>query len=161
MNIQDLGALGEVVGAIAVVVSLIYLATQIRQNTRQISMSVESARLAAFERTVESSNQAREILFTNPEIADLFLRGLADYRNLQSRDRFRCNMLFRNLLSSIQGVYIRQMTMDPNAANPDGTRKTLAALFTSPGIRQWLEEVETDWRPEFARLVEDIAATAR
>ena len=34
MNIQDIGAIGEVVGAIAVVVTLIYLATQIRQNNQ-------------------------------------------------------------------------------------------------------------------------------
>jgi hypothetical protein len=32
MTIQDLGAIGEIVGAIAVVATLIYLATQIRQN---------------------------------------------------------------------------------------------------------------------------------
>jgi hypothetical protein len=34
MTIQDLGAIGELVGGIAVVVTLIYLATQIRQNTK-------------------------------------------------------------------------------------------------------------------------------
>ena len=36
MSIQDWAAIGEIVGAIAVIVTLIYLATQIRQNTRQI-----------------------------------------------------------------------------------------------------------------------------
>lgn len=34
MTIQDLGAIGELVGGIAVVVTLIYLATQIKQNTK-------------------------------------------------------------------------------------------------------------------------------
>ena len=34
MSILELGALGELVGAIAVVVTLIYLAIQLRQNTR-------------------------------------------------------------------------------------------------------------------------------
>lgn len=33
MTLQDWGAIGEVVGALAVVVTLIYLAKQIRQNT--------------------------------------------------------------------------------------------------------------------------------
>jgi hypothetical protein len=78
LSIQDWGAIGEIVGALAVVASLIYLAMQIRQNTRQISMSLESAKLAAFERTVESNNHAREVLITNPEVADLLLRGLTD-----------------------------------------------------------------------------------
>ena len=37
MNWEAIGATGEIVGAIAVVVTLIYLATQIRQNTRQLA----------------------------------------------------------------------------------------------------------------------------
>ena len=157
MSIQDWGAIGEIVGALAVVASLIYLAMQIRQNTRQISMSLESAKLAAFERTVESSNHAREILITNPEVADLFLKGLADYRNLPSSDKFRCNMLFRNLLSAIQGGYIRQLTMGADSEQLEGTKQTLNTLIKNPGVRQWLEEVETDWRPEFAKVVANCA----
>ena len=39
MDIQDLGAIGELIGSIAVVVTLIYLAQQIRQNTRQLHVS--------------------------------------------------------------------------------------------------------------------------
>jgi hypothetical protein len=34
MNLQDLGGLGEIVGAIATVATLIYLAIQVRANTR-------------------------------------------------------------------------------------------------------------------------------
>ena len=43
MSIIELGALGEFVGAIAVVVTLVYLAVQIRQNTRAME---EGRRLA-------------------------------------------------------------------------------------------------------------------
>jgi hypothetical protein len=43
MTLMELGALGEFVGAIAVVVTLVYLAIQIRQNTQAME---ESRRLA-------------------------------------------------------------------------------------------------------------------
>lgn len=153
MSIQDWGAIGEIVGALAVVASLIYLAVQIRQNTRQISLSLESSKLAAFEQNVESGNRSREVLISNPEVAELFLKGLADYRNLPPTDRFRCNMLFRNLLSAIQGGYIRHLTVGGDPEKFEGTRKTLDSLLKSPGIRQWLDEIEPDWRPEFADFV--------
>lgn len=157
MSIQDWGAIGNIVGALAVVASLIYLAMQIRQNTRQITMSLESAKLAAFERTVESSNHAREVLITNPEVVDILQRGLTDYRNLPSSDKFRCNMLFRNLFTAIQGGYIRQLTMGGDPEQLEGTRQTLNTLLENPGVRQWLEEVETDWRSEFANFVAECA----
>lgn len=37
MTIMELGALGEILGAIAVIVTLIYLAVQIKQNTRSMT----------------------------------------------------------------------------------------------------------------------------
>jgi hypothetical protein len=37
MTIMELGALGEILGAIAVIVTLIYLAVQIKQNTRSMN----------------------------------------------------------------------------------------------------------------------------
>ena len=159
MSIQDWGAIGEIVGALAVVASLIYLAVQIRQSTRQISLSLESAKLEAFERTIESSNHAREVLITNPEVTEIFLKGLTDYLSLPPSDKFRCNMLFRNLLSAFQGGYIRQLAMGGDPEQLEGTRRALDTLLRNPGVRQWLGEVETDWRPEFADVIADCVKT--
>ena len=43
MSIQDLGALGEVVGSIGIVISLIYLALQTRANTRTLKSQTRSS----------------------------------------------------------------------------------------------------------------------
>ena len=158
MSIQDWGAIGEIIGALAVVASLIYLAVQIRQNTRQISLSLEAAKLDAFERTVQSSNHAREILITNPEITELFLKGLRDYSTLPTTDKFRCNMLFRNVLSAYQGGYVRQLAMGADSEQLEGTVSGLMTLLKNPGVRQWLGDVETDWRPEFSKVIADCMA---
>ena len=39
MTLQDLGAIGELVGSLGAVIALIYLAAQVRQNTRGIRTS--------------------------------------------------------------------------------------------------------------------------
>ena len=60
MNWEALGAIGEIVGAVAVVLSLIFLATQIRQNTR-------SSRTASYQAAVTSiSDLTREIGSDDP-----------------------------------------------------------------------------------------------
>lgn len=77
MTIMELGALGEFVGSIAVVITLIYLAMQIRQNTR----SMEETK----KHMVSQIYQARsdQIISTNistalsPEFCEL-LAGLTD-----------------------------------------------------------------------------------
>ena len=58
MSLEALGNIGDFVGGVAVVVTLLYLAVQIRQNTRQVRQSVELARAAS----VKSAN------FTEPSM---------------------------------------------------------------------------------------------
>ena len=43
LTIQDLGALGELLGAIAVLATLIYLTLQTRQNTMAIGAQLDAA----------------------------------------------------------------------------------------------------------------------
>ena len=60
MSIDDLGSLGEFIGSIAVIVTLVYLAFQLKQNTRQLKaqsrfnvlegMNLDSDRLFSSER---------------------------------------------------------------------------------------------------------------
>ncbi len=50
LTIQDLGALGELLGSVAVLVTLIYLAFQTRQNTLAITAQLDAARIAAVQR---------------------------------------------------------------------------------------------------------------
>ena len=47
LTIQDLGALGELLGSVAVLVTLVYLAWQTRQNTLAIGAQLDAARLSA------------------------------------------------------------------------------------------------------------------
>ncbi len=46
LTIQDLGALGELLGSVAVLVTLVYLSFQTRQNTMAISAQVDAARIS-------------------------------------------------------------------------------------------------------------------
>ena len=155
MTIQDWGAVGEIIGAIAVVASLVYLAIQIRQNTRQVSRSIESSRLEAFERNVEGGNRIRELLILHPEVADLSARGSANYTDLPGTDKLRFDMLMRNIFSGMQGAYIRNITLGADPMDFEGSLRTLDSLLVRPGIREWLRKAHPDWRPEFSSLVKE------
>ncbi len=47
LTIQDLGALGELLGSVAVLVTLVYLALQTRQNTMAIRAQLDAATVGA------------------------------------------------------------------------------------------------------------------
>ena len=154
MSIEELAAIAEIVGAVAVVASLIYLAVQIRQNTHGLSMSLKSTELAAFERNVEAGNRIREIFILNPDISELFARGKSSYSDLDSGDKIRFEMLLSNVFSAFQGAYIRHLTYGNDPENFAGSERLLDSYIRSSGVRDWLSSNNPDWRPEFTALIQ-------
>ncbi len=82
MNWEAIGAIGEVVGGIGVIVTLGYLAVQIRQNTGQLRRNDEHTKTAALDETVRSFNQWREQISSDRATAEIWVRGLADRSSL-------------------------------------------------------------------------------
>lgn len=153
MTIQDWGALGEILGGIAVVASLVYLAMQIRQNTRQISHNIEATRIASLERNIETGNRLRELLIVNPDLAELFLRGMKDFGALEAAEKLRFEMLLRSIFSAFQGAYIRHLSVSADPDDFSGVARMVEAMLENPGARRCLSQAETDWRPEFRDFI--------
>ena len=81
MNWDAIGAIGEIVGALAVVISLFYLGRQIRVQNRE-------ARLAAMHE-INSAFRESYSAFNDGEIADIFVRGNTDFQSLTDTEKVR------------------------------------------------------------------------
>jgi hypothetical protein len=154
MSIQEWAAIAEIVSAVAVVASLIYLAVQIRQNTNELSMSLKSTELAAFERNVEAGNRIREIFILHSDVSELYARGLKSYADLGDSEKMRFGMILSNVFSALQGAYVRQLTYGNDPANFAGSERMLDYLIRRRGVRDWMSRNNPDWRPQFAAMVQ-------
>lgn len=101
MPISDLGALGEFIGGIAVIFSFVFLALQIRQNTK--AMRAQAARESELE-YVRLNFQ----LASNAELAELLMRfdeeGV-EINKFDATERFRYHMHTRAALQLLQTEY--------------------------------------------------------
>ncbi len=61
LTIQDLGALGELLGSVAVLATLVYLAFQTRQNTMAIAAQLDAAALSAQQHTYMTAATSTEL----------------------------------------------------------------------------------------------------
>jgi len=154
MNWEAVGAISEAIGVVAILISVAYLAVQIRQSTREFSRGIEANQLAAFENNIESGNRIRELLILHPDLSKLLMEGYASYKKLDAPARFRFGMLMRNIFSSMQGAYIRHLSLrhDPEAFA--GSERMLDEMLRNRGVREWLEKNNPDWRSEFQELVD-------
>jgi len=89
MNWDALGAIAELAGAIGVIASLVYVATQIRHNTR--ASTVESKLV-----TTGMLTGFVDTLITDPELNDIFMRGRTSTESLSKEEHQRfSNMVMK------------------------------------------------------------------
>jgi len=82
MNWEALAAIAELLGAIGVIVTLIYLSVQIRQNSNQLRGTATTA-VYEYQRTLT------EMLSADPELYKIALRGNEDLASLDPWERQR------------------------------------------------------------------------
>ena len=87
MDITTLAAWGEFLGGIAVVVSLVYLASQIRQNSRLLRVSATAA-------VFDSDHSIQTTMLHDPLLARLWSTNTATFKSLPEADSFRLTQFF-------------------------------------------------------------------
>ncbi len=78
MSIMELGALGEFVGAFAVVATLIYLALQIRQNSAMLEQNHEFSRASILQGSNVMYSTFRGLVAGDAGLARIYSRALSE-----------------------------------------------------------------------------------
>ncbi len=133
MNWDAIGAIGELVGGIAVIGTLIYLATQIRQNTR---INASAIRQSFYDYTTRQMLHGTDSTEYNVVLA----KAATTDDELTPGERIQILRLFQAVFVGYQGAYFQHR----NKALSDDDWKMCRALLRSfwllPGkemARQW------------------------
>jgi hypothetical protein len=98
VTLNELGSLGEFMSGLAVVVTLVYLAIQIRHNTRAVRSSMHQD-------MVESTLRIAESLSDNADIARIVLKSDEDYDNLTKEELIRFEAYAERVFSNFESVF--------------------------------------------------------
>jgi hypothetical protein len=147
MTLQDLGSIGEVVGAIATVATLIYLAIQIRANTSAVQS-------AAAQSVHEAFATWYRMLAADADLAQLVTNGLRDYASLSETDRARFVSTFMAFLSCSQDAFFKWREGSLSRALWSGWELVMMNLVFSPGGRAFWQERGYLFGDEFRNHVE-------
>jgi hypothetical protein len=147
ISLDDLGNIGEFVGAVAVVISLAYLAVQIRQNTRAVKTST-------FHGVTDSFNHLNTTIANDESLARIFRVGSGNLGDLTADEQVRFGFLFLSAFRIFETLYYqnKQGTGDPALWAAEGG--TMVALLSGPGALEWWESNPLSFTPEFRVYVE-------
>lgn len=148
MNWDAIGAIAEAIGAVGVIASLLYLAVQVRGNTRA----------SAIESKLQSTRMLHDFidsLVQDPELNDLFLRGVADLGSLSEADYYRFSNMSLKAFWFFSAGYFQFRTGTLGEDDWHEIRAVLRYWLRRPGCQAWWAKLgRAAFGSEFARFVD-------
>jgi len=159
VSLEALGNVGDFVGGIAVIITLIYLAMQIRQNNRLVEQSTQVAQAQAL-REGNPTQTSMLAIAQDAELSEIFRRGLASYHGLSSVEKVRFNLSFGSLISALAMNHAQQITLgileDPRISTQI---ESLKGLLGTPGGRDWWEIYSPQYPEAFREYLREHVLT--
>ena len=130
MTLQDLGNIGEFVGAIGVIASLVYLAVQIRQNTR-------SLRAATYQSLAEATAATSTHFLSDPELARIVRVGSVGSERLSEDELARFHAFLVIAFRRFDSIFLhyRQGTLPEDAWQ--AYWHSYQEILANPGVQTW------------------------
>ena len=147
MNLEAINALAQLIAAIGVIVSLFYLAAQIRQNT-------QSQRSVVVDSLTSSLINLLGPQASDPKLTRAFASATEDWHGASEEDRTRAIAVLFALFKLFENAWFqqRQGTLDPQQWQ--GWDAYIRMYYHRPGVREWWRLRRAAFAPGFRDYIE-------
>ena len=148
MNWDAAGAIGEIIGAAAVVVSLIYLASQIRTQNRE-------SRAASVHQVLHEYSTAISKLH-EPGMADVWVAAVEDFDSLSASELLRFVIYLMVTVRSFEDAYFqwREGRLEDDVWHPLLT--SLIDVKSTEAFARFWELRRHQFRPDFTDYIDSL-----
>jgi hypothetical protein len=147
--LERLASLASVISALAVVVSVIYAAIQIRHNTRAVAAS-------AFQQVVNSFAEISFEIAKDRSLAELYIRGGKDFAGLGEVERAQYSLMLLSFLRRAENVLFQSTSHVLTDDHWSGIRTSIKTILAPPGARACWSEIEDRLNPQFRAFVASL-----
>ena len=152
MALQDFTNLAEIAASVVVIVSLIFVAYQIRQNTSQLQRNEHNATMAQW-------STIRMTFVENRDVAEIWSKGLHGEGELDATDHFRLESLLAEQLWAAYHVWERtKRGILTEGTFQEAVAPLTPAWLSTPRGAPWWSTAKQNYPPLFVADV-DAAVT--
>ncbi len=141
MTIAELGALGEFVASFGVLITLIYLAIQMRQNTKAVRLSTAHA-------VTEELQDMFSLLTSDEGLCDVFIEA-AQNEELSGVTRVRFNTFMSNVVRVYENAYLQNRDQAVNTDHWAGIVRMMIDVTAMPAFASYWEDRRYWFSEEF------------
>ena len=160
MTLQDLGNIGEFVGAFGVIASLIYLALQIRQQSRQISENTNSVLGGVEGEDARGSSDFLQSLAENPQLARVWRLGLSEPAKLTDDEGTQFVMLMGAAFYRLEGAFkqFKRGLLSEDSWEP--YERLISRYLRAPAALAWWSRRDVVFAKSFIEYVDSRIPTS-
>jgi hypothetical protein len=129
MNWDAIGSVGELIGAIAVVITLVFLTVQLKQNTRSIRASTRSQHTEAVSNSLAT--------LQNQNFASVMITGMNDPESLSAVDKLRFGSYLLRLLRGWEDAYFHWRDGDYDEGAWHSNRAFMLDMLSISGVNAY------------------------
>ena len=151
MKLKDLASLAEIVGGVAVIVSLVYVGVQVNDNTAAIRST------AASDATTTMQSWYSQ-MGSNRQASDIWFNAMTSPDPLPAHDEFQFMMSMHVAILGMQNSYLlaREGTLD--AEFREAVTTALVSVKDLPGMDRYWRQRRGYFHTGFAKYVDGILA---
>jgi hypothetical protein len=153
MELKKYALIAEIIGGLAVVVGLIFVGLELRQNTI-------AQRVTATQTLVVDYENAIDIIGRDADTACIYVRGINGLENLNGIERYRFFILWFHILRAGEQLHYYSLEGMVDQRIWRGFQRQLDEVLRLPGVQQYWK-IRKDWySDEFQAFVDSIIAEA-
>lgn len=147
MTLDQLASIGEIIGGLAVVVSLVYLSIQIRMNT-------EAERTSTYQSIVSDFGALNNTMASTPELSHLFVEAMENYHPLNPDQKARISQIFFQCFRYFENMFYQNQKGYLDDEVWIGWKRLMLTYYASPGFQTWWEHRRDVFSEPFAVFLE-------
>ena len=150
MNLEQYAYLAEIIASVAVVISLIFVALEVRKNTRQSEIANWSALVDRYNAVYRQTDDI--------ELANLVARGRESYNDLSAGEKISFGHYLEQMcIANEASLVLAKDVLHQHQENLALFRKHIRFHLGFKGSREWYEEFDRvrGFPPRFAAAIRE------
>jgi hypothetical protein len=151
MNWEIAAAVAEIIGAVAVVVTLLYVARELRHNSRSLAVT-------ALRDTTSNWHAWSNMLATSGDLAEIVARGNRDPADLGESEALRYGAFVQSFFDNVESY--RELVVEHKIEkNLEVLESIVRRRAAEKGVRAWWNDNVDDYDGEFVAWVNQVMKT--
>ena len=162
MNWDAVGAVGEVIGALAVFGTLVYLALQIRIQNQQLKLQNTEARLGANQQYFQSIADIQVAIAHDSEFVQIYvdLMTASDWESFDVASITRLYLIWAASFKIWEGAYYRYQENQLDAGIWQSIERANEEILAMPAFAEWWSRRYVQYSDDFAQYISNIKTSS-